>query len=358
MTDKHADQLRAAIERLEAPAAPHDLMSRVVAERARGVRRAIPGGAEASPPRIRPAFLAGIAATLIIGGVLVEQGPARNEPGTDFQLPGECRMNGEAPGFLTAGSLLLATACAQQPTDSPYEPAPPVEVLDSRGPTPGTWVYEIGRRHSTERRRHVYQLSRAGSADQQQWRSVSTIDFTDGSGHHVDTLVYAADGSTPVRHDIHIARHGPDLWVSRITYGPAGAQVVSDYLGYQGHPPHRRTWTSPLPAGEQAILPAVHGPAIVHLLRKLPLAAGWVGSVQAGPMGTTGFRSMSLRVAGEETVRVPAGVFDCWRVALTRQGSGQDVLWVSKGEQLLVKTLSGSGEQGVEGVLISFVPAE
>jgi hypothetical protein len=55
---------------------------------------------------------------------------------------------------------------------------------------------------------------------------------------------------------------------------------------------------------------------------------------------------------------VPAGVFDCWRVALTRQGSGQDVLWVSKGEQLLVKTLSGSGEQGVEGVLISFVPAE
>jgi hypothetical protein len=63
---------------------------------------------------------------------------------------------------------------------------------------------------------------------------------------------------------------------------------------------------------------------------------------------------VAFRVVGEEIVQVPAGRFDCWRLDMSSGQSGAHQLWVSKRDQLLVKSLSGSAEQGVEAVLLSF----
>jgi hypothetical protein len=332
------------------------LIARVIAERARGLRTVIPGGEPLRPPPVRRAVLLAAAAALIIGILTIDWWSTGDHRATEDSWQGACGMNAETRTLL-ASSFLLAAACAQEPAGLPYEPAPPVMALDGRPPRAGTWTYEIGRRDDNNRRRDVYELDRIGSADQIAWRSVSTAGTVDAPAFS-DTLFYAADGLRPVRGVMHRPKDGKDLWVVEVNYGPSSVGVVSDYLGYRGNPPQRRTWTSGLPLGAAPILPAVHGPGIVHLLRNLPLAAGWAGSVQSGPFGTTGFRTASLRVVGEESVQVPAGIYECWRVALTSESSGLQTLWVSKAERLLVKSLSGSDEQGVEAVLVSFAPRE
>jgi hypothetical protein len=88
-------------------------------------------------------------------------------------------------------------------------------------------------------------------------------------------------------------------------------------------------------------------------MQRLPLATGWSGAVQAGPYGTATFRLTALRVVGEDTIRVPAGEYDCWRVSM---GMGSHTLWVSKAERLLVRSRLGPEGQGLEWVLTSFTP--
>ena len=54
------------------------------------------------------------------------------------------------------------------------------------------------------------------------------------------------------------------------------------------------------------------------------------------------FRSVIMRVDGEDTVRVPAGEFDCWRVVI-HLASGQRVwYWVRKADGLGVRTLDST----------------
>jgi hypothetical protein len=59
-------------------------------------------------------------------------------------------------------------------------------------------------------------------------------------------------------------------------------------------------------------------------------------------------------MVGEERLSVPAGTFDCWRLRVVGTPDGQ--LWVSKGEQLLVKTSDGAKGYELETVLVSYTP--
>jgi hypothetical protein len=98
---------------------------------------------------------------------------------------------------------------------------------------------------------------------------------------------------------------------------------------------------------------AVHDPALGVFLRRLPLAAGWVGSFRVGPLGDGSVREKSLSVEAEETVEVPAGVFDCWRLTMSDPISGDQHLWVTQTGQLLVRSVLGTGGRGLESVLVS-----
>jgi len=339
--------------RFRAPTAPAGLMERVIAARAQGLRTTIPDGAPAVPrPIVRPPFVYAAVAVLVAGGALLRQWPPSPDDGVEItQTLRECGMTTEMPWLMTASALVLATACGQEPTGAvSAAPAAPA-VLEGRGLEAGTWVYESGRRDgSSGRRRHTYELARVGDPGETSWQSVSN------GAHRADTLWYTADGSRPIRQTVRVARGGKDLWAVDVTYGTTIASVVSDYLGNGKSPPQRRAWSNPITSAGPTF-PAVHGPAIVHLVRQLPLAREWSGSVQAGPFGSQNpLRQTSFHVEGEGIVRVPAGVFDCWRVTVANGASRLETLWVSKTEQLLVRALSGSEDAGVEAVLVSFTP--
>ena len=355
--DQAAAELRGAIEALGAPRAPRGLIGRVAAERARGLRAAIRGGEPASPPVVRRPVLWGAAALLVVGLVGLDRWPSVEEPAAEDAFLGGCGMNADARSWLAAGSLLLAAACAQEPDQSPFEPAAALAELQAGTLRPGTWVYELehaGRFLSRE----VYRLTPVRLIDGLQWRSVNTRDGTDRV--LADTMYYSAD-LRPLRQAWHTLRDGKDWRIVELVYGPTTVQMTSDYVDYRGPTPQRRTWwsrTADIPADPGPIVPGIHSPGLVYLMRLLPLRAGWSGSVQAGPFGTATFRLTSLRVVGEETIRVPAGEFDCWRVAMGAGPTGFQTLWVSKAERLLVRSRIGPEARGLEWGLKSFTPGD
>lgn len=261
-------------------------------------------------------------------------------------------MHPETRALLMTGSFLLATACAQGSPSVPYEPAPPVNALGPRELQEGTWVYRVGRQGGTTHL-STYSLERVGSGPQAEWRSVTSRNTTNARGF-ADTVYYAADGLMPLRQALHISREGRDRWVVRSTFGRDRVNTVSDYLGYRDAPPQRRTSSVQLPGDGGPMVLAVHDPALGVFLRRLPLAAGWVGSFRVGPLGDGSFREKSLRVEAEETVEVPAGVFDCWRLTMSDPISGDQQLWVTQTGQLLVRSVLGTGGRGLESVLVSF----
>jgi hypothetical protein len=172
-----------------------------------------------------------------------------------------------------------------------------------------------------------------------------------------DTVYYAADGLTPLRQVLHDLHGDRERWALKVTFGPDSVRSVSDYLGYGDSPPRRRESSAEVPP-DGVPVPVAHDPALGMLLRQLPLAAGWSGSFRSGPLGDGWFREQSLRVEGEETVEVPAGVFDCWRLTITPPFPPFDYrLWVSKDGQVLVKSLLGSKGHALERVLISATTA-
>ena len=77
---------------------------------------------------------------------------------------------------------------------------------------------------------------------------------------------------------------------------------------------------------------------IEPLLASLPLAPGWKGTattVFVGPHDHARV-AMQLAVVGEDSVLVPDGNFDCWKLTL-QVGETEEHLWVRKADRVMIK---------------------
>lgn len=358
--DEMPGELRDALARLDAPRAPRELIGRVVAERSRGLREVIPGGeAAVVGPAIRPRFVAAAAVVLAAAVGALERWPVTIDAGEDraTPTPGVCEVSADVRWVLTGGALLVATACAQEPTDELLAPAPPAAAVNAHARRAGTWVYGDVTKDGQVRRREVYRLT--GPVDDDgEWIAVST--WQDSRRTVVDTLHLAADGVHPTLRVLRRTVDGRAIRHLTMTYAGPRIDVVSDYPGY---PSYRSQWSASLPADLGPIVSVAHGPGFgfAHVVQILPLEAGWAGSVYVAPMSAAGYRAESLRVTGDGTIRVPAGTFDCWRVAVGSPGREWLTLWVAKEAHHLVKVVrlveGSEGAYHTETVLLSFSPA-
>lgn len=70
----------------------------------------------------------------------------------------------------------------------------------------------------------------------------------------------------------------------------------------------------------------------------LPLAAGYQTAFRNLDVQTQAVKVMELKVVGEESVTVPAGTFDAWKVEIAGRGeTDKTTLWVAKQDRELVK---------------------
>jgi len=74
-------------------------------------------------------------------------------------------------------------------------------------------------------------------------------------------------------------------------------------------------------------------------LRLLPLQTGWEDSTTALSitLSATGIIPTRFTVIGEDRVRVPAGTFDCWVVAV-HADAARGLYWVTKRDPEIVRS--------------------
>ncbi len=105
-------------------------------------------------------------------------------------------------------------------------------------------------------------------------------------------------------------------------------------FGGTSTPAGRRTMALPVPPGT-----LVSGAMLETVLRLLPLTTAWEDSVSllSVAVGSNAVLPTRIAVIGEDRVRVPAGTFDCWVVAVHADQT-KGLYWVTKTDPIVVRS--------------------
>jgi dienelactone hydrolase len=90
------------------------------------------------------------------------------------------------------------------------------------------------------------------------------------------------------------------------------------------------------------------GPALAHSIAALPLAEGYTATYRNFDIQKLKAKLLQLKVAAVESVTVPAGKFDAYRVEITSADGGNDnsTVWIAKDTRLPVKLVSVMAAMG------------
>ena len=339
--------LRDAVATLEIPPRREDSFARISERRARGERIVLMVADASTGRRLRNigvgiVLFAG-AAALVIAGVVLRRGAALSgELISDrvalLAVDSACvnapvtTRDSTALRHLMIAAFGVPAACGAEPGQDP-----PIAFKASQI-EPGTFTYSsLSITDGVFTSRHG---SSAISVSRAKWRGAPAfLAVRDGprvTGVHLDSLVVTADGPTPL------------YWASTYyTQHPPGAiranfDSASVTIAMTGHLDTIATLPFRMKSGQ---LP--FGFALPLAIPALPLAPGWHGTVEiAPPIHPRAFKfflrpweTMRLRVVGRETIRVPAGVFDCWKVQV---GDPEDesTIWVSTAHHFVIRSVS------------------
>jgi hypothetical protein len=343
------DELRT----LPAPEAPDDLLARILASRAAGVRVALPW--ERSTVTRRAALLLAAAAAAAVLVMSTRGGGPR--PGDRHQAYQDVSA---ALPFWPPDAMAQEAGPPHPPR---YEPVRNLRVARAHG---GTWTYQtcwvFDDALTKCRARFTIAVRKAERDGQPVWlvsqqeKSARywSSDTTDTIRTPLDTTYVDPATLRPTYHAI----NGKQFhFVRRVT-----GDTVREALEIGGA--HPRSWrtNAGIPGAQDA--PLVLRWArfdVALLLQVLPLGRGWRGSVYAvglvGPdPSKAAIAPIDLRVVGSGRIDVPAGTFDCWKVEL-RQGDDTPLtLWASKDRGWLVKTEHREPDFRAESALLSATP--
>lgn len=146
---------------------------------------------------------------------------------------------------------------------------------------------------------------------------------------------------------MHAATLAESLYVAKGDLAPlqriqqtAEMRVVSDYgadsirTSFDGDTTHLKVAM----ANQKGLVANVY--LLEAMLGSTPLHKGWTGSARLVAIGENGSGVLPIteRIAGQDTVRVPDGAFDCWLVEL-RAGSSVERFWVRKSDGVVIREL-------------------
>ena len=127
----------------------------------------------------------------------------------------------------------------------------------------------------------------------------------------------------------------PIHWSSSLAGARLGAEFRGDTVfGATSAPSGRRSMVFSIPSGT-----LVSGSMLEAALRVLPLQTGWEDSTStlSISLANSAVIPTRLSVIGEDRVRVPAGTYDCWVVAV-HADPGRGLYWVTKQNPIVVRS--------------------
>ena len=339
---------RDELRKIPAPAPPQDLLERILASRAAGVRVVLPK--DRSTVSRRAVLLVTAAAAAVVLVMSTRGGDRR-------PLDPENGSQDIAAGL----SFWPPNAMAQEagpPRRPRYEPVKNLRLARAQE---GTWTYRTCTVFDNVltkcRGRLTIAISEAKWEGRPAWlisqqqKSVRDWSTMDTIRTPLDTTY--VDPAT-LRPMYHVINGKAFHFVRRVT-----RDTIHEALDIGGA--HPRSWRSSagIPGAQDA--PLVLRWARVDLtllLQVLPLDRQWRGSVYSvglvGPdPSKTGFVPVDLRVVGSGWIEVPAGRFECWKVELRQSPESMLMFWVSKDHGWLVKTEQQGPDWRAESALVS-----
>jgi hypothetical protein len=339
--------LRDAVATLETPPLRDDSFSRISMRRARGECIVLmvadaPIAGRVGNGGVVAVLLAAVAA-LVIAAVVVRRGAGASATSMSdgVALAAVDSACANAPTTVRDSSALrhLMISAFGVPAACGAEPGQDAPIAFAASQIrPGTFSYNsLSITDGVFTSRHG---SSAITVSRTTWKGAPAfLAVRDGplsTGVHLDSLVVSADGPT--------ALYWATTYYTQHPRGVIHAEFDSTSITIARTGRFNTAATLPfrMKSGQ---LP--FGFALPLAIPALPLSPGWHGTVEiAPPIDPRAFKyfvrpweTMRLRVVGRETVRVAAGVFDCWRVQIG-DPDGEATMWVSTSNHLVIRSVS------------------
>lgn len=346
-----ARDLGAAARRLAVPEPDDALLDRVLADRAAGARTILPAATPATPRRrVGPlglphgvaTVLASVAAVvaIMVGARAVARVLRAPIGGPAWTARADVRTTlRDVPGFLTG-----TAARALEPAAVPF---PPPAVLAAERMRPVRATYEVHEpTPEGELRpagRSALEVAPTVVDGEAAWRVVRALrlesTLSRRSRLESETVYVARADLRLLGRTEHVSAYRHYAYVT--VRQRVSADSVVGWMNLDeglGRAIRRELPPTARPLTADALAPV--------LLMAAPLHARWSGSVSMLRWAVADddlLSRVSLRVTGEETITVPAGTFDCWRLTVYADGRPL-VHWVRKSDGLGVKVSQPAGE--------------
>ena len=331
--DEVADAARAELSAMDVPA-DERLLERVLESRRRGRRVLLP--LEDPAPRrlsryVGAAFAAAVVALFAVQLATRDRGPVSG-----------------------GGWFVGDRAFAQPRAESPAHPGVRVTHAERMRPLRLTYRSTVRTGVAVTTRDIALSAARDAVDGAPAWRVVS-ITRGPGAATQADSVWVSAATLAPLRRSI---VESPYRRYERIEIRQdyRGLRVSGEMKAFRGSAvaAHRRLDRT-LPA---AFAPYATGAFVPFVHTGVALDPGWSGSLSLLGWAVRDddvFTSMAMRVDGEESLRLPAGTFACWRLAIDFADGQQLWYWVRQSDGLGVRSLDSTDvrRRGLREIVLS-----
>lgn len=248
--------------------------------------------------------------------------PSKEMPAEKLHREGICRFMKSFYCGLICLSLLVPAVHAQDRTTGVGPPKPATDLK------PATYQYQVTmeRGGQTMKMKVSTVITDGGST----WSAVNTMETPQGA---------ASDTAT-------IAKSTLMLEKRSLKQGPVDIEL--DFAG------NKATGKMSMQGQDQDIAVDLGGPIFAdaaggdQVIASLPLAIGYTASYRNFDLLTQKVKLQQLNVAALESITVPAGTFESYRVEVTSADGGADkkTLWVAKDSHKVVKISAVAASMG------------
>jgi hypothetical protein len=336
--DDFIEGIRPELKAIPTPEPTDALKARIIESRAAGTRNILPVPPERLRVRTPLSIGLAVAAALIL-----------------LLIPLQLQRSASFGDDLASPGVFGNVAFAQAPKPGDRPALVPIRVTGGAKLRPLSLEFERRIVDSGKARvtgKQSLELSNASQGGSAVWRLVSVRREVSPTPHvEVESVYVAQSGMRLLRRNIHVSPYHRyqriNVWQQFSGDSVAGRMTTETPSIGAG-----RVFARQLPSAFSPVIPESIAPIF---LMTVPLTGKWSGSASLLGWAVRDddvIFPIEMRVESAETITVPAGRFDCWRLSLRSSGKQIDY-WVRRSDGLGVRVLNRSTPNGTREIVLT-----